>query len=253
MHYFIDGYNLLFRFLRDDNKLSDQRNSVIYDLNFKADMLDLEVTVVFDAQYQLGETSRSHYDNLEILFSGHGQTADDLILEEIKREKNPRQVVVVTSDKKLAWFARRCSAQTESVEFFMDWLNRRYKNKLRALKNPKSLIPKTSSLSSKKHTEDVLQPDQALTPPEPKALKVPSARSTPEECFDYYLDLFQSEANKVIESRVQKKQTQAQSQMVKSKRKGKNPTERPEPPILDHTDRWLKIFEQKFNDPDKNE
>jgi hypothetical protein len=255
MHYFIDGYNLLFRFLHDDNKLSDQREAVIHDLNTKIEILELEVTLVFDAQYQLGETSRSHYDNLEILFSGHGETADDLILEEIKRELRPRQVVVVTSDKKLAWFARRCSAKTESVEFFMDWLNRRYKNKLRALKNPKSVRALPSALSGKKHSEDVLQAEQSQlqSQPQPKVVKVPSAKSTPEECFDYYLDLFQSEANKIIESRAQKKQAQAESQKAKPKRKGKKPPERLEPPILDHTDRWLKIFEQKLKDPDKGE
>lgn len=244
MHYFIDGYNLLFRFLHNDNTFSEQREAIIHDLNTKVEILELEVTLVFDAQYQLGEVSRSHFDNLEILFSGHGQTADDLILEEIKRELRPRQVVVVTSDKKLAWFARRCSAQTESVEIFMSWLNRRYKNKLRNLKNPKNIS--LSALSVKKQNEETKQPAEK-SKPKPKH---PSATSSPEECFDYYLEHFQTEAIKIAESYVKKKQIRTESRtktQTKPKHKEKKQVE---DPIYDHTERWLKIFEKKFDNQD---
>lgn len=234
MHYFIDGYNLLFRYLYEDDRLSVQREIIIADLNTKLQNLEIEVTLVFDAQYQLGDTSRSHFQNLEILFSAQGETADDLILEEIKRERHPRQVVVVTSDKKLAWFARRSSAKTESVEYFMNWLNKRYKNKQRSIKKV------TNASSSVKVKENI--PPKA---PPIQCPHVPTPKASPEECFDYYLDQFQKELESITEKKVPKKQSQSGLQRTKSKRKMKKP---PEEPIQDHMMRWLEIFERKIDE-----
>lgn len=234
MHYFIDGYNLMFRFFNEDDELRAQREMIIEDLNTKS--LDLNVTLVFDAQYQSGEMSRSHYQNLEILFSAQGETADDLILEEIARELRPRQVVVVTSDKKLAWFARRCSAKTESVEQFMDWLNRRYKNQLRAFKKAKPPLPK--------HPSPIKEEGEKAPSVLPLAPVLPTAQASPEECFDYYLDRFQKELDAAAQN-LPKKLEQKSIKPTHPKRKGKKP---PEEPIQDHIARWLEIFERKLNE-----
>ncbi|MBD3410541.1 MAG: hypothetical protein GF419_10110 [Ignavibacteriales bacterium] len=53
-----------------------------------------------------------------VKFSHHRQ-ADDLIREEIERAKNPRNLVVVTSDRALADFARACSCEVTSSEEFL--------------------------------------------------------------------------------------------------------------------------------------
>ena len=103
--------------------MQSQRESIIYDLNKKISLIKLDVSIVFDAAFQIGGRRRSHYNALEILFTGEGETADEYIIDEIKNHPNPHQETVVTSDKKLAWHIRNSSAHTESVEEFMLWLN----------------------------------------------------------------------------------------------------------------------------------
>ena len=65
MHYFIDGYNLLFRIVHAGDDLKTQRDELIQDLIHKVNLLQLDVTLVFDSQYQNDEGSRTHHDYLK--------------------------------------------------------------------------------------------------------------------------------------------------------------------------------------------
>ena len=162
MLYVIDGYNLMYRVLRVGEDLQKQRESVIHDLSVKIQILGLKVILVFDAQHQLGEEQRTRYTPFEIVFSPHGKTADECILDLLKRQKTLTQVTVVTSDKKLAWLARRQEAKTENVEDFMAWLTKRVRNKVRRRQwiDPaeKSLpsIKKKKNLARKRYRKTVL-------------------------------------------------------------------------------------------------
>lgn len=225
MHYYVDGYNLMFRILYGEDEISAQRQQLIDDLNRKIQLLELEVTIVFDAQYQYGDSSRSHFQNLEILFTAHGETADELILEEIKAEPNPHQVTVVTSDKKLAWFARRCAAKTESVEQFVEWVNTRFKNKIR---KQKLGIPQAKNKEVK----------ITLTKP-----KRPIPGITPEESFDFYLTQFQESFEKIRATEVKKPSSLSQQQKKGIKKPPRAPKK--ESGVSD-MDRWKKLFEQRL-------
>jgi hypothetical protein len=110
MRYLIDGYNLMFRFIKAGSDIQSQRESLIKDLNVKIETIHLDAILIFDAQYQMGEGSRSHIKDLEILFTTYGQTADEFILQKIKNDPTPNQITVVTSDKKtsLVIKAKRC-------------------------------------------------------------------------------------------------------------------------------------------------
>lgn len=129
MHYYVDGYNLMFRLLNVSGDLSDEREYIIHDLSKKAEALDLKMTLVFDAQYQFGEGSRSHFRNLEIVFTQHGEIADEYILNALHETNHPQRETVVTSDKSLARLARNTGAKTEGIETFISWLNKRYDKK----------------------------------------------------------------------------------------------------------------------------
>ncbi|HEY4832659.1 MAG TPA: NYN domain-containing protein [Waddliaceae bacterium] len=146
MHYFIDGYNLMFRRLRAGTDLKTQRTYIIKELDESTSILQLDITLVFDAQYQCGIGSRSHFHCLEICFTDEGETADEYILKALKRMAKPQQETVVTSDKKLASHTRRYSAKTETVEKFMSWLTKRRQNKERQENRlqPTILIPSIS-------------------------------------------------------------------------------------------------------------
>ena len=131
MHYYIDGYNLLFRVLRAGDDLQKQRQEITADIGKKVTLLELEATLVFDSHYQKDGYVRSHLNSLEIVFTAMGETADELILQELKESAHPSQHTVVTSDKKLANLCRLRQAKTESIDEFLGWLNKRYKNKQR--------------------------------------------------------------------------------------------------------------------------
>lgn len=128
MHYYIDGYNLLFRVVDASEDLQNQREAVLEELARKAQVIDLSATIVFDAHYQPGPVTRGHFKNLEVVYTSEKESADDYIHRAVTRIKNPRFITVVTSDKKLAWLCRLHGANTESISAFLTWLNRRYQN-----------------------------------------------------------------------------------------------------------------------------
>ncbi len=230
MHYYIDGYNLLFRILRAGDDLTKQRETIIEDLSHKIALLGIDATLVFDSQYQLGESTRSHLRNLEILYTDYQQTADDLILKELKREPNPQQHTVVTSDKKLAWYARRKSAKTETVEEFFAWLNKAYKNKLRHQKQAKE-SPK--EIPKKKETP--VKPAQ------------PSTQASANECFDFYLQQFEKEAEALTPPTSPSPPEKEPKRRSKIPKKAKDDAQS----LMDH---WLKAFQSNPDpDPDPDE
>lgn len=221
MHYYIDGYNLMFRYSSDEEEFQQQRQALIESLNEKVQYLQIHVTIVFDAHYQAGESSRSHFNHLEILFSAEGQTADEAILEEIRKEPLPHRATVVTSDKKLAWFARRCSAKTESVEHFMTWLIQRYQNKQRRQK-----LEGVAPLARKLKT---------------KAVKPPVAAPPIQDDFSYYLETFEKEFASLEPLHVEKPPRSPSDKKVK-----KTPKSKPQKTALGDLKRWEQIFNKKL-------
>lgn len=200
MHYFIDGYNLLFRLLHGSENLQSQREAIIYDLNRKISLVKIDVSIVFDSTFQMGGRTRTHYDQLEILFTAEGETADEYIMDEIKNHAHPQQETVVTSDKKLAWRVRNRSAHTETVEEFILWLNRAYKNKLRQLKKEKHKVVTPPSSSPKRNSRSLVPPKDA-----------------PLEAYaDYYAQMFEAEWQEIlIKEEEERKQAPALSSSTK--------------------------------------
>lgn len=236
MHYFIDGYNLLFRMKNAKDDLASQREAFIYDLNKKISLVKIDVSIVFDATSQIGGRTRSHFHELEILFTAEGETADEYILEEIHNSLSPQQETIVTSDKKLAWYARRCSARTESVEDFMSWLNRAYKNKFRQVKKTKSPVSFPS------------QPPSLSPVPQSK---IPLKGAPLEAYKDHYERIFEAEWQEMVQQEQIRKQEAkaAQKHVPRTPRRPKDPFQKeadPEEKAKTEMDRWLKAFEKRL-------
>ncbi len=237
MHYYIDGYNLLFRAYGPSvNDLKSHRESLISSLNVKVASLKLDVTVVFDSQYLVGEGSRSHYKHLEICFTPLGITADEYILQQLQFCSAPQREVVVTSDRDLAYKARNYSASTESVNEFLGWLNKRYKKKESTGK--KEIFPppskkKVEGLSAKK-TDDVEKP---IEPPVIEKVVLP-----PKGSIEYYLWQFEEKLNTLKISEPTK------SLKPHLKQKSKKIIPKIEHSHLTEEDRWLKIFLDRLKD-----
>jgi uncharacterized protein len=141
MLYYIDGYNLMFRASRGGGDFQSSRQHFIEELNEKIQTVLLDAIIVFDAQYQFGLGSRSRYRHLTVCFTDQGETADDYIIEEIRSSPKPRQIILVTSDKNLAWRARQYHSKTISVEEFVATLDIQFKKKLKGEKKKKIPVP----------------------------------------------------------------------------------------------------------------
>lgn len=220
MHYFIDGYNLLFYLFHSDDRFQEQREQLINELSHQFNILNIDATLVFDAQYQEGDEARSHFLDLEVIFTNQGVTADEYIINSLKNRLRQADETVVTSDKKLAWYARRCSAKTETVDHFLNLLAKRYRNKLR--------------LKTKKLVGQPVKKSSTL-------MKKPASNSNPEECQDYYLQIFEEEYKKI-------KKAEPERKLLKNKEKGKNvPKEKKkeEPAPFSEMERWLRLFENQ--------
>lgn len=125
MHYFLDGYNLSFSLYGHLNTLEEQRKALLSDLLQLLMLVDLNCTIVFDANYQEGNSARCHHHHLEVVYTAEGECADKYILESLERSQNRKLEVVITSDKSLARLAKGLGAHTNSSEQFYIWLKKK--------------------------------------------------------------------------------------------------------------------------------
>lgn len=226
MHYYIDGYNLLFRILPVKENLQLVREAFVYDFSYKVAALNLDVTLVFDSHYQEGESTKSHIGNLEIIYTAKGESADDFIIKSIKRCQNPKNQTVVTSDNKLAWRVRRHLAKTETVEVFNVMVEKRLKSR------------------HARQEERLRESDKPkeIRRSEPEKITIPESHIPPEESFDYYRQIFEEKyetlAPAVVENVIQSPSYSLAFEEDEDEVEAVDLS-------LNEEERWLKIFEQR--------
>lgn len=122
-HYLIDGYNLLFKLKQIKGTLELRRSELLIQLNRSISARNLSVTIVFDAQYvDPGESIRTHFDKLEIVYTAKGQTADEYILQQLYNLHRCDHETVVTSDLELGKRAHLLGAKVELISTFLEYL-----------------------------------------------------------------------------------------------------------------------------------
>ncbi|MDR0485457.1 MAG: NYN domain-containing protein [Elusimicrobiota bacterium] len=106
MHFIADGYNIINSDpIFSASTLEGRRNKLFeFILNKRPHgSLNNTIAVVFDFKgdnpYQIGGWNRSFYKEIEVIFSGGREIADDIITELVDNAKNPSQITVVTNDK----------------------------------------------------------------------------------------------------------------------------------------------------------
>ena len=130
MHYWIDGYNLLFHLPKTEDSFEEKRRILIFKINEQIKKFSLTATVVFDASDPSQNfDTRSHYDSLEIIYTHPKKSADDAILEAIELSKNPSLLCVVSSDKGLCLKAKALGSNTLSLPEFLHFLSKKHKRK----------------------------------------------------------------------------------------------------------------------------
>lgn len=253
MHYYIDGYNIIFRVLHAQETLQLQREALIYDLSYKATLFNLNATLVFDSHYQEGERTQSHLDRLEIVYTAQGESADDYIIKAIKHGVNPKQLTVVTSDNRLAWKVRSFGGKTEAAEDFMDRLQRRFKNYLQAPEQPIEVEPPPSAVSSPSQETvraslelpTLIQPPEKIRKPSKGKSQIPEKTSMPEECLNDYQDVFEKEYEALVSSfptLIKTPMPEAEPLPPKASKKTKDKSGTIETQLSDQ-ERWLQAFE----------
>ena len=153
----IDGYNLMHAvgYARERYGQGGLERSRDRLLRFLANRLDLEerrrTTVVFDARTIPFEGVREQkFEELTILFNKAGSDADTLIEELIREHSAPKQLEVVSGDRRLQRAIRRRRGIAIESENFA-----------RLLQGRESVVPGSSQDS---RSEDSTAPDTASSP-----------------------------------------------------------------------------------------
>jgi predicted RNA-binding protein with PIN domain len=121
MHYFIDGYNFLFQLYEEIDPLREKREEVIQHLQGILQDLRLNATIVFDSHHRQSFSfpTRFEKNDLEIIYTPSGQTADAYIIEALTWNKHNHTKTVVTSDKHLAVKVKSLGAKVLSIDQFI--------------------------------------------------------------------------------------------------------------------------------------
>jgi len=127
MHYFIDGYNLLFAVIHSEDTLEKRRETIIQLIQKHLIPLHVEATLVFDSKQE--DVEFHDIDSLRIVFTKKGLSADEYIIHELSLLSNPDQETVVTSDKRLAHLAKNYNAHTLSISAFIEKIEKIAKKK----------------------------------------------------------------------------------------------------------------------------
>lgn len=112
MPYLVDGDNLLGTWPGRARSDADKR-WLSAELARMARREHRKVVVVYD-----GPEPPVPHPSHDVVFSGGGRRADDVIVERLRRESDPRGWIVVTSDRSLADQCRYMGARVERSDRF---------------------------------------------------------------------------------------------------------------------------------------
>lgn len=122
MHWLIDGHNLIGQMpnlhLSDPN---DEVKLLEYLRRYRA-RTGHQLTVVFDAGPSYQPAAKKKQGGITIQFAPHGQTADHLIKERVRRVKNPQAMIVVTSDRAVQQAAQQMGVRIVTAQEFSQQL-----------------------------------------------------------------------------------------------------------------------------------
>jgi len=118
MPYVVDGNNIMAQTVGWHRDKAGARRRLIHDLVRFVALQRVKLKVVFDGAPDEGFPEGIKYKGVHILYARPGSDADSRIMALVQKASNKRDLVVVTSDRELALFAKRQGARTmRSGEF----------------------------------------------------------------------------------------------------------------------------------------
>jgi predicted RNA-binding protein with PIN domain len=117
----VDGYNVIKStgFLDDFKftELKNQREKFLSLLSNYKRKGNHKITVVFDGSKSSQEfVHRENINGIEVIYSKSGQTADELIKDIVEKSSNPKEILVVSSDKGILYYVKMLGASTTLAE-----------------------------------------------------------------------------------------------------------------------------------------
>ena len=126
MKYLLDGYNILFFFLKEKSAFATQRQELVSYFREKFEILDILGELIFDGSHKRDEESgRVYRSPLTIIYTPKGQSADAYIIEKIEQTKNPKEITVVTLDGGLTRQAKGLQAHVQKPLSFIQFLQKK--------------------------------------------------------------------------------------------------------------------------------
>lgn len=122
MPYLVDGNNLAHALGLSEGGIAD-RGACARTVGAFCRSQGAQAILVFDGPRPEGPLAASLPPRVTVTF-GEGRSADQLILEKVARSKNPRDMIVVTSDKSLGDRARHLGAGLMKSHEFAKRLDR---------------------------------------------------------------------------------------------------------------------------------
>jgi predicted RNA-binding protein with PIN domain len=110
MPYLIDGNNLMHR--------GQTRIDLLKELAQFANLKKVQMTVVFDGAPETNFPDNSSFQRVKVYYSVRGSNADARIKSFVESSKERRTLFVITSDRALADYVRRCGAKTINCREF---------------------------------------------------------------------------------------------------------------------------------------
>jgi predicted RNA-binding protein with PIN domain len=118
MPYLVDGNNVMAQRVGWHRDKPKARRRLMDELAQFARERRVTVTVVFDGAPEQHFGDGASYKGVRVFYSERGSNADERIKQMVEQASERRTLIVVTSDRALADYVRRCGAQVlRSGEF----------------------------------------------------------------------------------------------------------------------------------------
>jgi predicted RNA-binding protein with PIN domain len=118
MPYLVDGNNVMAQRVGWHRDKARARRRLMDELARFAEVVRARVMVVFDGAPEQHFADGASYKGVRVFYSERGSNADERIKQMVEGTPQRRTLIVVTSDRALADYVRRCGAPTlRSGEF----------------------------------------------------------------------------------------------------------------------------------------
>ena len=119
----VDGHNLIAKMPDINLDEADDEERLVRKLRQYRARTGRKITVIFDPGVAFQLPRQRTESGLTVQYASPGKTADALIINRLRKARNPQQILVVTSDRAIQQVARQVKARVISADGFAQTLS----------------------------------------------------------------------------------------------------------------------------------